>query len=195
VQTNVADEASVAEAVRETVAKFGSLDCAFNNAGIGPQHLGAGMPQPTAELSLADFRGMLDVNLTGVFLCLKHEIAVMLAQKTGGAIVNTASIAGLKGLPLASSYTAAKHGVVGLTKVAAMEYARAGIRVNAICPGFVNTAIVASAGDRSDAWQKLVPQRRLGEPEEIAETVVMLLSSRTSFVTGASWSLDGGLSA
>jgi NAD(P)-dependent dehydrogenase (short-subunit alcohol dehydrogenase family) len=194
VPVDVANEASVAAMVQAAVAAFGRLDGAFNNAGIGPQHAGpAGLP--LAHLSLDAFQAMIDINLTGVFLCLKYEITQMLTQPTQAAIVNTASIAGLKGLPTAASYTAAKHGVIGLTRTAAMEYARAGIRVNAVCPGFIDTQMVAAAGERAEKWKKLVPLRRLGKPEEVSEAVLWLLSDRASFVTGAAWTIDGGLTA
>jgi NAD(P)-dependent dehydrogenase (short-subunit alcohol dehydrogenase family) len=192
IEMDVANEASVSAAVAGTVTRFGTINGAFNNAGISPQSAGGGLP--ITEMPLDGFRAMLDINLTGVFLCLKHEMRAMI-QHTGGAIVNTASIAGLKGLPTAGSYTAAKHGVIGLTRTAAMEYARAGIRVNAVCPGFVATRMIEDAGNRADQYKKLVPQRRFGEPEEVAEAVVWLLSDKASFVTGAAWTIDGGLTA
>jgi NAD(P)-dependent dehydrogenase (short-subunit alcohol dehydrogenase family) len=146
-------------------------------------------------MSNASFQAMLDVNLTGVFLCMKHELAQMLAQG-GGAIVNTASIAGLIGLPTASNYTAAKHGVVGITRTAALEYATDHIRVNAVCPGYIRTPMTdATMQLRGEYLMSLVPMRRLGEPEEIAEAVVWLCSDRASFVTGSAYTIDGGYSA
>jgi NAD(P)-dependent dehydrogenase (short-subunit alcohol dehydrogenase family) len=154
------------------VAAFGRLDCAFNNAGIAPRNVGpAG--QRTHEMSRQSFDAMLAVNLTGVFLCLKHEIVQMLAQG-GGAIVNTASIAGLVGLPTASNYVAAKHGVVGITKTAAMEYAQ------------------DNMAERYELIMTKVPMHRLGVPEEIAEAVVWMCSDKASFMTGASHVIDGG---
>jgi NAD(P)-dependent dehydrogenase (short-subunit alcohol dehydrogenase family) len=139
---------------------------------------------------------MLAVNLVGVFLCLRHEIAQMLAQGGGGAIVNTASIAGLVGLPTAAHYVAAKHGVVGLTKTAAMEYAEDGIRVNCVNPGYVDTPMTKQTMEtRFDEIMGKVPMRRMGTPEEIADAVVWMCSERASFMTGSSQVVDGGYCA
>jgi NAD(P)-dependent dehydrogenase (short-subunit alcohol dehydrogenase family) len=194
IAADVVSEDAVAGMIARTVAAFGRIDCAFNNAGISPRNVGpAG--QRTHEMSNASFQAMLDVNLTGVFLCMKHELAQMLAQG-GGAIVNTASIAGLIGLPTASNYTAAKHGVVGITRTAALEYATDHIRVNAVCPGYIRTPMTdATMQLRGEYLMSLVPMRRLGEPEEIAEAVVWLCSDRASFVTGSAYTIDGGYSA
>jgi NAD(P)-dependent dehydrogenase (short-subunit alcohol dehydrogenase family) len=127
-----------------------------------------------------------------VWLCMKHELVQMQAQG-GGAIVNTASIAGLAGLPTSSAYVAAKHGVVGLTKTAAIEYAEAGIRVNAVCPGYIKTPMTAPmAPERSAAILAQTPARRMGDPEEIAEMVVWLASDRAGYVSGAAYNVDGG---
>ncbi|HET6608274.1 MAG TPA: glucose 1-dehydrogenase [Rhodopila sp.] len=188
---DVADEGQVQAMVARTVAAFGRLDCAFNNAGIAPRHAGpAG--QRTHELSRPSFDRMLAINLTGVFLCLKHEIVQMLAQG-GGAIVNTASVAGLVGLPGASSYVAAKHGVVGITKTAAMEYAQDNIRVNCVNPGYIKTPMTdPGMAERYERLMTKVPMNRLGVPEEIAEAVVWMCSDRASFMTGASHVIDGG---
>lgn len=187
-------EADIAAMVARTVAAFGRIDVAFNNAGVAPRAVGP-VGQRTHEMSRESFEAMLDVNLTGVFLCMKHEIAAMLGSG-GGAIVNTASIAGLLGLPTASNYVASKHGVVGITRTAALEYATDGIRVNAVCPGYVRTPMTdATMQARGEYLMGLVPQRRLGEPEEIAEAVVWLCSDRASFVTGSAYTLDGGYSA
>jgi NAD(P)-dependent dehydrogenase (short-subunit alcohol dehydrogenase family) len=177
--------------VARSVAAFGRLDCAFNNAGISPRDVGpAG--QRTHEMSRASFDDMLAVNLTGVFLCMKYEIAQMLAQG-GGSIVNTASIAGLVGLPSASNYVASKHGVVGITKTAAMEYASDKIRVNCVNPGYIKTPMTdPTMAERYDALMTKVPMSRLGLPEEIAEAVVWMLSDKASFMTGASQIIDGG---
>lgn len=193
IAADVTDEAQVAAMVARTVAAYGRLDCAFNNAGIAPRHVGpAG--QRIHEMSRESFTAMLDVNLTGVFLCIKHEVPHMLGA--GGAIVNTASIAGLLGLPTASNYTAAKHGVVGLTRAAALEYAMDKIRVNAVCPGYVRTPMTdETMRTKGEYLMARVPTHRLGEPEEIAEAVVWLLSERASFVTGSAYTLDGGYSA
>ncbi len=188
---DVAREADVAAMVARTVAAFGRLDCAFNNAGISPRNVGP-TGQRTHEMSQASFDGMLAVNLTGVFLCMKYELVQMLAQG-GGSIVNTASIAGLIGLPSASNYVAAKHGVVGLTKTAAMEYAKDGIRVNCVNPGYIKTPMTdPSMEERYDALMAKVPMGRLGVADEIAEAVVWMLSERASFMTGASQVVDGG---
>ena len=188
---DVADEAQIQVMVARSVAAFGRLDCAFNNAGIAPRNVGpAG--QRTHEMSRQSFDAMLAVNLTGVFLCLKHEIVQMLAQG-GGAIVNTASVAGLVGLPTASNYVAAKHGVVGITKTAAMEYARDNIRVNCVNPGYIKTPMTdPGMAERYELLMAKVPMHRLGVPEEIAEAVVWMCSDKASFMTGASHVVDGG---
>jgi NAD(P)-dependent dehydrogenase (short-subunit alcohol dehydrogenase family) len=188
---DVADEAKVESMVARTVDSFGRLDCAFNNAGIAPRHVGP-TGRRTHEMSRQSFDAMLAVNLTGVFLCMKHEIVRMLAQG-GGAIVNTASIAGLVGLPTASNYVAAKHGVVGLTKTAAMEYAELGIRVNCVNPGYIKTPMTdPGMAERYERLMTRVPAHRLGLPEEIAEAVVWMCSDKASFMTGACHVVDGG---
>jgi NAD(P)-dependent dehydrogenase (short-subunit alcohol dehydrogenase family) len=191
---DMTDEAAIEAMVAKSVSAFGRLDCAFNNAGIATRQ--AGPPgQRTHEMSRESFDRMLAVNLTGVFLCMKHEIVQMLAQG-GGAIVNTASIAGLVGLAGATSYVAAKHGVVGLTKTAALEYARDNIRVNCVNPGYIKTPMTdPTMAERYDSIMTTVPMRRLGVPEEIAEAVVWMCSDRASFMTGASHIVDGGFHA
>jgi NAD(P)-dependent dehydrogenase (short-subunit alcohol dehydrogenase family) len=193
---DVAREVDVQRMVARTVAAFGRLDCAFNNAGIAPRSVGE-VGQRTHEVSQASFDAMLAVNLTGVFLCMKHEIVQMLAQSPkGGAIVNTASIAGLIGLPTAVNYVAAKHGVVGLTKAAATEYARDDIRVNCVSPGYIRTPMTdPGMAERYDALMAKVPMNRLGRADEIAEAVVWMLSDKASFMTGASHVIDGGYTA
>lgn len=189
---DVANEADVAAMVARTIAAFGRLDCAFNNAGISGRAVGP-VGQRTHEMSRESFDGMLAVNLTGVFMCMKHEIAQMLKQGKGGAIVNTASIAGVVGLATASHYVAAKHGVVGVTKTAALEYAQDGIRVNCVNPGYIETPMTdETMKTRYDAIMAKVPMNRLGVPEEIAEAVVWMCSDRASFMTGASHIIDGG---
>jgi NAD(P)-dependent dehydrogenase (short-subunit alcohol dehydrogenase family) len=189
---DVTKETDVAAMVARTVAAFGKIDCAFNNAGISGRAVGP-VGQRTHEMSRESFDGMLAVNLTGVFLCLKHEIAQMLKQGTGGSIVNTASIAGLIGLPTATHYVAAKHGVVGLTKTAAMEYAKDKIRVNCVNPGYIKTPMTdETMKTRYDDLMTKVPMNRLGVPEEIAEAVVWMCSDKASFMTGASHIIDGG---
>lgn len=189
---DVTNENDVAAMVARTVAAFGRIDCAFNNAGIAGRAVGPG-GQRTHELSEASFNGMLAVNLTGVFLCLKHEVAQMLKQGGGGSIVNTASIAGVVGLPMSSHYVSAKHGVVGLTKTAAMEYAQDGIRVNCVNPGYIRTPMTdETMKTRYEQLMTKVPMNRLGEAEEIAEAVVWMCSDKASFMTGASHIIDGG---
>ena len=191
---DVGDETQIQAMVARSVAAFGRLDCAFNNAGIAPRNVGpAG--QRTHEMSRQSFEAMLAVNLTGVFLCMKHEIVQMLAQG-GGAIINTASIAGLVGLPTSSNYVAAKHGVVGITKTAAMEYAQDNIRVNCVNPGYIKTPMTdPGMAERYEFLMTKVPMHRLGTPEEIAEAVVWICSDRASFMTGASHVIDGGFYA
>ncbi len=177
--------------VQDTVTAYGRLDCAFNNAGIAPYKVDAS-GRKTAEWSEESFDRMIAVNLKGVWLCMKEEIPQMLLQG-GGVIVNTASIAGLIGLQTSSAYVAAKHGVVGLTKTAALEYAEAKIRVNAVCPGFIETQMTADTmRRRGEAIMAQIPFRRMGQPGEIAEMVVWLCSDRASYVTGAAYNVDGG---
>jgi NAD(P)-dependent dehydrogenase (short-subunit alcohol dehydrogenase family) len=192
---DVTEEADVANMVARTISAFGRIDCAFNNAGIAPRSVGPG-GQRLHELTELSVARMLSANLMGVFLCLKHEIAQMLAQGGGGAIVNTASIAGMIGLPMAAHYVAAKHGVVGLTKTAAMEYAEDGIRVNCINPGYIETPMTKETMEtRFDEIVAKVPMRRLGVANEIAEAVVWMCSEKASFMTGASQLVDGGYCA
>lgn len=183
---DVADPAAVAACLSAVVADFGRLDIAHNNAGV------TGVFADTADYPPAVWQRVLAVNLTGVFHCLQAELAQLLRQGTGGAIVNTASGAALRGVPGSAAYVAAKHGVAGLTATAAVEYAAAGIRVNAVCPGLVNTPIV-----RFDAAGLAAahPIGRAAEPEEVAEAVCWLASDAASYVTGALLPVDGGLIA
>lgn len=183
-----ADE--VAALVHTTLATYGRLSWAFNNAGV------EGVRRPAAEYPEDAWHQVLAVNLTGVWLCLKYEIPAML-DSGGGAIVNTASVLGLAGIATNAAYVASKHGVVGLTRAAALDYARRSIRVNAVCPGFIETPMVQRQGLLSDPETAryitgLHPMRRLGQPEEIAELVVWLCSDAASFVTGQSIGVDGG---
>lgn len=195
IQGDVTDEADVANMVARTVSAFGRIDCAFNNAGVAGRSVGP-PGQRIHELTQASVAKMFSVNLMGVFLCLKYEIAQMLKQGGGGAIVNTASIAGLVGLATSGHYVATKHGVVGLTKSAAIEYAQDGIRVNCVNPGYIKTPMTKETMDeRYDEIIAKVPVRRLGVPEEIAEAVVWMCSDKASFMTGASHVVDGGYSA
>jgi NAD(P)-dependent dehydrogenase (short-subunit alcohol dehydrogenase family) len=177
-----------------TMAAYGRLDCAFNNAGIAPYQVES-FSQLTHEWSEASFDRMIEVNLKGVWLCMKSELPLM-RQAGGGAIVNTASIAGLIGLKTSTAYVAAKHAVIGLTKTAAMEYADDNIRVNAVCPGFITTRMTARTREqRGEMIIQNTPMHRFGEPREIAEMVVWLCSNRASFVTGAAYQVDGGWTA
>jgi NAD(P)-dependent dehydrogenase (short-subunit alcohol dehydrogenase family) len=175
----------------DTIVAYGRLDCAFNNAGIAPYQVDAS-GKKTAQWSETSFDRMIAVNLKGVWLCMRAEIRQMLTQGEG-VIVNTASIAGLIGLASSSAYVAAKHGVIGLTKTAALEYAEAGIRVNAVCPGFIETRMTEETmRRRGEAILAQIPVKRMGSPEEIAEMVAWLCSGRASYVTGAAWNVDGG---
>ena len=177
--------------IEAVVATYGRLDCAFNNAGIAGWQIDA-MGKKTAEWSEEAFDRMIAVNLKGVWLCLRHELPQMQAQG-GGAIVNTGSIAGLVGLPTSSAYVAAKHGVIGLTKTAALEYANANIRVNAVCPGYIRTRMTEpTMQSRGEAILGQTPLNRMGNPVEIAEMVLWLCSERASYVTGAAYNVDGG---
>ena len=177
--------------IDDIVAAYGRLDCAFNNAGIAPYQVEAS-GKKTAEWSEDSFDRMIAVNLKGVWLCMKEEIRLMQSQG-GGAIVNTGSIAGLIGLVTSSAYVAAKHGVIGLTKTAALEYAEANIRINAVCPGFIQTRMTEDTmRRRGEQILAQIPSHRMGKPEEIAEMVVWLCSDRASYVTGAAYNVDGG---
>ncbi len=177
--------------VKRAVDAFGRLDCAFNNAGISGYQVGAG-GKKTADWSEEAFDRMIEVNLKGVWLAMRAELEVMTTQG-GGAIVNTASIAGLVGLPTSSAYVAAKHGVVGLTKTAAIEYAPQKIRVNSVCPGYIETDMTKDAmARRGEQIMATTPFRRMGTADEIAEMVCWLCSDRASYVTGANYNVDGG---
>jgi NAD(P)-dependent dehydrogenase (short-subunit alcohol dehydrogenase family) len=171
------------------VETYGRLDCAFNNAGI------EGQMAATPECSLENWNRVIAINLTGVFLCMKYEIPLML-RHGGGSIVNTASAAGLVGLAGGPAYVAAKHGVTGLTKTAALEFAQQGIRVNAVCPGFIRTPMVERVLDKGGLSEEQIfasePMHRMGKPEEIAEAVLWLCSGASSFVTGLPMPVDGG---
>jgi NAD(P)-dependent dehydrogenase (short-subunit alcohol dehydrogenase family) len=188
---DVSQDADVRAMIDAVVGAYGRLDCAFNNAGVAGWHVGS-VIQKTAEWSEESFDRMIAVNLKGVWLCMRHELPQMQAQG-GGAIVNTGSIAGLVGLPNSSAYVAAKHGVIGLTKTAALEYAEANIRVNAVCPGYIRTPMTEpSIRLRGEAILAQTPLKRMGNPEEIAEMVVWLCSERASYVSGAAYNVDGG---
>ncbi len=192
-QLDVTDHAAVGAAVAAIVASHGRLDGAFNNAGI------EGPAAKTLNIDPAAWAAVLAVNLTGVFNCVQAELGQMTKQDSGGSIVNTASIAGVIGLPGASAYNAAKHGVVGLTKTAALEYASRNIRVNAVCPGFIDTPMFGRVADASekirDQMIGAVPMRRVASPTEIADVVAWLMSAQSSYVTGVAIPVDGGWTA
>ena len=192
IEVDVSDATSVKAMVNATVETYGRIDCAYNNAGI------EGQVAPTDSYADNMFDKVIAVNLTGVWLCMKYEIPRLLEQG-GGAIVNTASGAGLIGVAGLSAYVASKHGVIGLTKTAALEYAKSGIRVNAVCPGLIQTPMVerltADQPQLGEALVAMEPVGRTGRPEEIAESVVWLCSDAASFVTGHAMSVDGGFVA
>jgi NAD(P)-dependent dehydrogenase (short-subunit alcohol dehydrogenase family) len=191
---DVSRDADVRAMIAAVVDTYGRLDCAFNNAGIAGWQVDA-VGKKTAEWSEEAFDRMIAINLKGVWLCMRHELPQMQAQG-GGVIVNTASIAGLAGLPTSSAYVAAKHGVVGLTKTAAIEYAEVNIRVNAVCPGYIRTPMTEPGMRlRGEAILAQTPFKRLGNPEEIAEMVLWLCSERASYVSGAAYNVDGGYMA
>jgi NAD(P)-dependent dehydrogenase (short-subunit alcohol dehydrogenase family) len=189
VKGDVSQSADVQSLVQKTVEKFGRLDLAFNNAGI------EGNWVPIVEQSEEDWDRTIDINLKGVWLCLKYQIQQMLKQKSGGAIVNMASISGLMGSAGAATYSASKHGVIGLTRSAALETARAGIRVNAVCPAVIETAMADRLFGEPEFNKyalSLHPLGRFGTPKEVAEAVVWMCSDRASFMTGHYIVLDGG---
>ncbi|NCC33573.1 MAG: SDR family oxidoreductase [Chloroflexia bacterium] len=192
-QCDVAEPAQVEALVQATLDRLGRLDCAVNNAGIEASQEGL------ARLPLATWERTLAVNLSGVFYCMRAEITAM-RTSGGGAIVNMASALGMVGFAGAAAYVAAKHGVIGLTKTAALEYATRGIRVNAVCPGFIATPMLDRAGvttnpEREAMIADLHAMRRLGRPEEIAGAVLYLCSDAASFVTGEALVVDGGYTA
>lgn len=191
-ESDVGSAASVSRLVERTVASFGRLDFAVNNAGIDPELT------PTPSWDEAVFDRVQAVNLKGVFLCMKYELAQM-AKQGGGAIVNIASIAGVAGVANKPAYTASKHGVLGLTRAAALQYARSGIRINAVCPGGVDTPI-AEDNYRDDPRIKdqmnsAHPMGRIAAPAEIASAALWLCSEGASFMTGHPMLVDGGLTA
>jgi len=189
---NVASADEVTALIAAAVTLYGRLDCAFNNAGVG------GTLERLHEKSEDEWERVISVNLKGVWLCMKAEITQMLKQRSG-VIVNMASVAGLIGFPRGGIYSASKHGVVGLTRSAALEYARRGIRVNAVCPAFTDTAMVQDMFETAPPMAASTiegnPMQRLGTPEEIAESVVWLCADTASFINGHLLTLDGGLTA
>jgi NAD(P)-dependent dehydrogenase (short-subunit alcohol dehydrogenase family) len=192
-QVDVTSEDEVARLVDTIVIRNGSLDAACNNAGI------PGSGRPSHGYDLEQFRRVVDTNLQGVWLSMKHEIAHMRAN-SGGAIVNVASIAGIVGYYHSAPYTAAKHGVVGLTRAAAIDHATEGIRVNAVCPGPIATPMLIEAKaargpEADDFYLSHIPMGRLGRPEEVANAVVWLASAEAAYVTGQTLAVDGGWTA
>ena len=188
VKADVTDEFAVKALIGKTVDAYGGLDIAFNNAGIeGPE-------APLAEVDLDTWHQLIGINLTGVFVCMKHEIPAML-ERGGGAIVNMASVAGLVGFPNLPAYAASKHGVVGLTRNAALEYGAQGIRVNAVCPGVIRTEMIDRLIEKGEQDEESLvtstPLGRLGRPEEIADAVVWLCSDEARFVLGHTMTIDG----
>ena len=190
VRTDVSKESQCARMVAATTEAFSRLDIAFNNAGIMIS-FGEKLHESTEE----DWDRLMAVNLKGVFLCMKHELRQMLNQGAG-VIVNTASAVGLVGTPNSVTYPTAKHGIVGLTRCAALQYARSGIRINAICPGLVETPITQRMREQEEGFDEkranFVPMGRISAPEEIAQAVVWLSSGAASYVTGTSMVVDGG---
>ncbi len=195
VRTDISVEDDVRALVAAAVNEFGGLHGAFNNAGLPPVSSLKNGFFPLADLAVDKMVRSLEVNVVGCFLCMKHEIPAILASG-GGAIVNTASANGLVAIPNSADYVASKHAVIGLTKSAALDYATQGIRVNAVLPGIIRTPMLAEAtnGDEAvaQAYSAAMPIGRLGEPGEIAEVALYLLTDSASLMTGASVSVDGG---
>jgi NAD(P)-dependent dehydrogenase (short-subunit alcohol dehydrogenase family) len=186
VPTDVGDPGALARLVQRTLDAYGRLDAAFNNAGEGHR------PTPLADLAVDDFDGAVRATLRGVFLSMKYEIPAMLAGG-GGAIVNMASTAGMRAVPGLAGYVAGKHGIIGLTKTAALDYASRHIRVNVVAPGSIATHRLAQLPkDQREQMAATIPFHRLGEPEEVAATVVWLCSDQASFISGATITIDGG---
>jgi NAD(P)-dependent dehydrogenase (short-subunit alcohol dehydrogenase family) len=192
VTCDVSRNEDVQRALNAAIDAFGRLDFAFNNAGIENR------VTPAADVTEEEWDRIIDINLRGVFLCMKHEIPLMLEQGAG-AIVNTSSGAGIKGFKGGAAYVASKHGVVGLTKSAALDYAQSNIRINAVCPGMIDTPMMERfSGGTAEGRQGVISQEpvgRMGSPDEIAATVVWLCSDAASFVVGSAIVVDGGQTA
>jgi NAD(P)-dependent dehydrogenase (short-subunit alcohol dehydrogenase family) len=191
IRCDVTDDAAVRQAVEQTVKVFGRLDVAFNAAGIDGEH-----GKAVADSSMENWSRVIAVDLTGLFSCLRYQIPQML-KAGGGAIVNCASVAGIVGAPYVSAYVAAKHGVVGLTRAAALEYASQKIRVNAVCPGMIDTPMSRKSmtAEITAALLKESPTGRLGQPSEIASVVLSLCDPSSSFLTGQAIAVDGAWTA
>lgn len=193
VQTDVSQAYEVEALIQQVIKTYSRLDCAFNNAGTGEREAAR-----IADQQEEEFDRTLDVNLKGVWLCMKYEIAQMLKQD-GGAIVNMSSVNGLRGGANFAAYAASKHGVLGLTKTAALEYARSAIRINAICAGAFRTpmleGIIGGRPEVEAAYNAAIPMGRIGRPEGVAEAVVWLCSDAASYITGQSLGVDGGWTA
>jgi NAD(P)-dependent dehydrogenase (short-subunit alcohol dehydrogenase family) len=189
---DVTDGDAVRALVEATAKQFGKLDCAVNNAGVEHPHM------KLAEHDDDEFDRAIAINLKGVYLCMKYELQEML-KGGGGVIVNLASLAGLGGAPGLGAYVASKHGVVGLTRTAALEYAKRGIRVNAVCPSFTNTDMVQRMIEKDPKLEQILnnasPMKRMGEPGEVASAVAFLCSDEASFTNGQTLALDGGITA
>ena len=194
IKTNVADWEAMEEMHQQIVKQYGRLDVAVNNAGI------SNLPTSLVDTSNKDWETVMSVNATSVFYGMKLQVAQMLKQG-GGVIVNTASVAGLRGLPKSVAYTASKHAVVGITKTAAMEYAKKNIRINAICPVFTVTALFQPemmnqiSEGLSEKLKKTIPMRRFGDVQETADTILWLCSDKASFINGIALPIDGGMTA
>ena len=187
VPLDVTDSATIQQAIAATVAQFGRLDVALNNAGIGEGFFSF------LETSEESFQRIINVNLTGVFVCMKHELAQFVRQG-GGVIVNMSSLAGVKGAPGLSAYAAAKHGVLGLTRVAAQEFARRNVRVNALCPYYIDTPLIKDAPEEMrNQMIAASPMKRLGRAEEVAKAFIYLASDDSSYTNGTQLVIDSGV--
>lgn len=189
IEADVSDEAQVEAMLARMVDRFGRLDGAVNNAGVGQER------KPLPDMSRAEFEAVLAVNVVGVFLCMKHEIPRMLEH--GGSIVNIASMSGVEGVPMMSAYSASKHAVNGLTKSAAVEFGRRGVRINSVCPGTVNTPAIQAYAAAGVDFNAIIPTPigRIAESDEVAQAALWLISDRSSYVTGLPLWVDGGMNA
>jgi len=193
VAADIADDGAVRSLVSQAVDTYGGLDCAANCAGVGAGHA------TTHEYSAEEWDRIVGINLRGTWLSMRHEIDAMLAVGGGGTIVNVCSTLGLRGSAFSSPYSASKHGVLGLTRTAAIEYAAGGIRVNAVCPGAIDTPMMDETFERfpgvREALVGFVPMQRMGRPDEVAHAIAWLSSDGSSFVTGEALAVEGGLLA